>query len=238
MSLRYFKSTEKRSPVIYKIESPTRNVYIGQTYFFLKRMADHKNKITTKRKDFIVSSIRKHGFHNHKIDIVCSLPKDIDQEILNTYEQFYMDRYRECGFNMMNCRDASSRGKFTEETRKKMSLAQMGNKNNLGKKRPMSEEWKKNIGHGNRGKKNHTEKYKLVLSERMKGNSYTKGMEIMKTRKQISQYSINGEFIKDWNGVNFAADSLGFGRTNLTNCLTGLSKSANGFIWRYKKENN
>lgn len=237
MSLRYLKNTELRNPVVYKIESPTGNVYIGQTYFFAKRMMAHKNRATSNKTDFVVNSIRKHGFDNHKVDIVCTLPKDIEQDVFDRYEQIYIDRFRECGFKMMNSRDASSRGKFSEETRKKMSLAQLGNKNNLGKKRPnMSYEWRQKIGDGNRGKIKHTNEHKLKMSNRMKGNKHTKNKEIHNKRKSILQYTLGGQFIKEWKGVNLTADTLGFGRSSLTNCLTGYSKSANGFIWKYNNK--
>ncbi len=225
------------TPVIYRIISPTNKYYIGQTYNFKKRILEHKNGYGWRQKSIVHDSIKKYGLEAHSISIICELPHDTDHSILNIYEDLYLSQYKEVGFTMMNIREAGSRGLHSEITRKRMSESQKGNKNNLGKKRPMSEDWKRKIGDGNRGKINHTEAYKLKLANKMKGNAYTKGKEIHKRRKSIFQYSKSGDFVRSWDGVNNAADTLGIGRTNLTNCLTGLSKTAGGYIWKYNHKN-
>jgi len=88
---------------IYKIESPSKSVYIGQSRDIKKRfkLYDCKNNKKVKQ-PLIERSINKHGYENHKFSILIELPVDVSSEVLTRYEQIYMDQYRECGFAMLN----------------------------------------------------------------------------------------------------------------------------------------
>lgn len=55
-------------------------------------------------------------------------------------------------------------------------------------------------------------------------------------RLVISQYTLSGEFIKDWEGIITATQNLNISKTSLGNCLKKRSKSAGGFQWKYKHE--
>lgn len=57
-----------------------------------------------------------------------------------------------------------------------------------------------------------------------------------KRSKPILQFTLNNEFIKRWDNAVIAADTMGISRTSITNCLTGYSKKANNFIWKYERE--
>lgn len=57
---------------------------------------------------------------------------------------------------------------------------------------------------------------------------------ISKTRKPICQYDLNGNFIKQYVGVNEAQRQTGI--YNISKCLTGKKSNVCGFIWKYKKE--
>lgn len=52
----------------------------------------------------------------------------------------------------------------------------------------------------------------------------------------IIQFDTDGNFIKKWENTSFAANSLGVARTAITNCLTGRSKKAKGYLWKYESE--
>ena len=54
--------------------------------------------------------------------------------------------------------------------------------------------------------------------------------------RAIIQFDKNGNFIKKWISTAIAGDTLGISRTCITNCLTGLSNTAKGFIWKYESE--
>jgi len=50
----------------------------------------------------------------------------------------------------------------------------------------------------------------------------------------ISQFSINGDWIKDWPGSMEAQRQTTIKQGNISKCLLGKRKSAGGFIWKYK----
>jgi hypothetical protein len=51
--------------------------------------------------------------------------------------------------------------------------------------------------------------------------------------RAIGQYNKDGQLIKVWNGTTPIVKELGYKRSAIRNCIYGLSKSSNGYIWRY-----
>ena len=52
--------------------------------------------------------------------------------------------------------------------------------------------------------------------------------------KRVFQYEMNGEFIKEWDCVSDASQSLKINSANIAECASGRSRqSAGGFIWSY-----
>jgi group I intron endonuclease len=114
-------------PVIYKILSPSNKVYIGQTWDYKKRMSGYKN-ISCKRQPKLYNSLLKYSVDNHSFTIVHELPEDISQGVLDTYEQLYIDQYRDCGIQLMNIREAGSHGKHSQESIEKLRKVNLGRK--------------------------------------------------------------------------------------------------------------
>ena len=54
--------------------------------------------------------------------------------------------------------------------------------------------------------------------------------------RPILQYTKDGEFIKRWENTSIAADTNGWARTSITNALTGYSKYAHGYIFKYEED--
>ncbi len=54
--------------------------------------------------------------------------------------------------------------------------------------------------------------------------------------KRICQYSLNGDYIKEWACANDVKRELKISNANISLCCTGRRKSAGGFIWKYKEE--
>jgi len=129
--------------VIYKIESPSGKVYIGQTWNYKKRMSGYKN-VSCKRQPKLYNSLLKYGVDNHSFTIIHELPQDIEQGILDTYEQLYIDQYRDCGIQLMNVREAGSHGKHSQESIEKLKQANLGKKRSNEFKRKRSEIMKGN----------------------------------------------------------------------------------------------
>jgi predicted GIY-YIG superfamily endonuclease len=53
--------------------------------------------------------------------------------------------------------------------------------------------------------------------------------------KPIIQLSLNGEFIKEWDGIKEASLVLGIGNTCISSCCRGKKEKVGGYKWEYKK---
>lgn len=145
---------------IYKIQSPSGKIYIGQTWNYKKRMSGYKN-LSCKRQPKLYSSLMKYGVHNHLFTIIHELPEDVEQDIIDVYEQLYIDQYRDCNINLMNIREAGSHGKHSQESIEKLKRV------NLGKK--------------------HSNDFRKKRSDMMKGNTIRLGSSISEeTRLKMS----------------------------------------------------
>lgn len=179
---------------IYKIESPTNKVYIGQSIDIKRRFNQYKYSAKRCHQPKLKSSMMKYGFASHVCSVVHELPSDVSREVLTSYERFYLDAYSAVGFNMMNVKEAGSSGRFSQETRKKISAALKGipkkrrgyrlspehiekiRKANTGSKMPArSPQWYERQRAAMKGKKSpmkgkkHTEDALLKMSNSHKG---------------------------------------------------------------------
>ena len=59
-----------------------------------------------------------------------------------------------------------------------------------------------------------------------------------KTWKCIIQYNLNGIFINEYRSAKDAEDIMGINRKNISNNIRGKSKTAGGYIWKYKEATN
>lgn len=148
--------------VIYKITSPTGKVYIGQTWNFSERVYFYRT-IKCKGQVKVYNSLKKHGFDSHKIEVICELPNDVTQCVLNSYEKFYWERYIDCGLEMLNLKEPGSNGRLSEESIQKISRKLKGRKlsqdhvKNMANSKigvPCKEDTKEKISIANSGKKN------------------------------------------------------------------------------------
>ena len=54
----------------------------------------------------------------------------------------------------------------------------------------------------------------------------------------VSQYSLDGILIKNWNFIKQAADSLNLNKDCISSACSGVQKTSGGFIWKYRKAFN
>jgi group I intron endonuclease len=159
---------------IYKIISPTGKVYIGQSRDIRIRHNQYKNlRCREQRKLF--NSLSKYTFTSHQFIIVHQLPNDVEQIILDTYEQLYMDMYRDARIELLNLKEAGSKGKVSEETRQILRKANIGKTHS-----PEAREKLRQANIGRRGKgmyaKKHSAKSRKRMSEKAKGRiAWNKG---------------------------------------------------------------
>ena len=211
------------------------------------------------------------------------------EEEMCSDEQYYIKVFDTLYPNGYNLTEGGEGCVASEETRKKMSLAQKGKhiseeqKKKLSialKGRIMSDEHKKKIGEANKGR-HHSEESKKKISESHKGlqsgekhpmfgkhhseeskkkmsqNHYDclgeknpmfgkhlseetkkkmslskKGKPNLKLSKQILQFTLDGEFIREWPSAAECGRN-GFDRNVIRLCCQGKYKQAYGFKWMY-----
>lgn len=198
-----------KNPCIYTITNKNNNkIYVGSAKNFKERFNKHYLDLLYNRhhSSHLQNSWNKYGAENFIIRV-------IEETTINNLierEQYYIDTFesynQEKGYNMRRLANSSLGIKRSEETRRKMSIAQS--------KRKHSEETRK---------KQSLTKLRVFL-----GNESLKVI-------LIEQYTKNGELIKTWDcGRNQISKILNISSSAISNCLLGRSKTSAGFIWKYK----
>ena len=135
---------------LYKIESPSGNIYIGQSKDIIKRWGRYKDINSAQRQPAVLRSFEKYGIRNHTFSVLHELPFDVSQEVLDAYEIFYIAQYKECGIKLLNLKEGGLFGGHSDESKKKIGASKIGNKNRLGKSH--SNETKDKISKSKKGK--------------------------------------------------------------------------------------
>ena len=70
------------------------------------------------------------------------------------------------------------------------------------------------------------------LAEARKKHLHIRSMSTGKIlSKKVNQFSLDGEFIKEWDSMIMAAKALGINPGNISNSASGRSQSSGGFKW-------
>lgn len=193
---------------IYKITSPTGKIYIGQSVNIERRMKRYKALDCVKQYK-VHRSFLKHGFENHKLEVVC----ECDVEDLNNKERYYQDLFdsMNSGLNCLLTESTDKRRVVSKETiekirqihlgrvdsdevRKKRSNSQTGLKRTDEQKEKMSIarkgifhslETKKRMSEAGKGKKRTIES-RIKMSESRKGMQHTE-----EAKAKMSLYASN-----------------------------------------------
>jgi len=146
---------------IYKITSPSKKVYIGQSVDIVQRIRHYKN-LYCKGQTRLYRSLKKYGWDKHKFEILCQC----SETELNNLEKYYVDLFNTFNSEFgLNIRDGGgSKGKMSEETKVKIGLANKG--------RIFSEEHKEKCRQRQKGKI-HSKETKLKLSILNKGKTHS-----------------------------------------------------------------
>ena len=263
---------------IYLITDTTNNMkYVGQHHYNKEGELDpnyHGSGI-------IISRIYKERPETLKEEYIKTCYSDIE---MNDDEKFYIKLYKTLWPNGYNLTEGGDGGIPSEETRRKMSNTQSGEKNHFfGKKhsdetiiklrdinkgKHLSEETKKKISDKikgrtspNKGKhpseetrrkmsisrkgKHHSEESKRKMSAAKKGKHPSeetrrkislakKGKPNVKLSKHVLQFTLTGEFIREWKSCREVQIQLGYERSYIGACCRGKYKQAYGFVWKFK----
>jgi len=244
--------------------NPKNEFYIGQTISLKRRLNSYKNLNGVENQKMIYNSLKKYGFENHKVEILCSCNKND----LDLWEKFYIKLFDSFnnGLNLTSGGKTpiKKRGyKLSEEWKFKISNSHKGKK-----REPFSEEWKKNIGIAHKQieksedwlnnlkiaaeiRKNNggyviKQQQKEKSSNSMKEFYNTNSGKILKENlskrctiffsKTVLQIS-NGEVINEYPSARGASRITNIAHSHIINCCNNKVSSAGGYIWA-KKENN
>lgn len=200
--------------VIYKYTNIINNkVYIGQTYNEPKRREKWKCINSPYAGEFINRARFKYGLDAFTYEVLAEINSDDEKvlrELLDEAEIKYIKIYKandeNYGYNLTEGGLSGKGQVFSEETRKRMSIAQKG------LKKPMSEHGKLNISKAHKGPRPWT--WKKVAQ-------YDKN---------------TGELIKIWDSLTSVIRYFGDASPgNLVNAINGKHryKSYRGYKWKY-----
>ena len=170
--------------------------------------------------------ILKYGWDNFKHIILHSNLKFEEAEEL---EQFYIKKYKtldeQFGYNMQNGGIKSF--SILNETKEKISIALKG--------RHFSEEHKRKISEAQMGQKNHMygKKQSEEAKEKIRLHNINHPSRGAFPSRRVNQYDLNGNFIKTWNSVGEIKRKLGISHCMISDCCRGKQKTSGGYIWRY-----
>lgn len=234
--------------IIYKYTNKINSYsYIGQTTHENERIIQHKNCYG----DFYFHrAIKKYGWDNFDYEVLFSIDdENIDEvrEVLNEKEEYYIKLYDSFnnGYNMTLGGKGINMGKFSDEHKLKISIANKG--------KPKSEEHKRNLSiskkinykkekHPNFGK-HLADETKNKISNTLKSKNYHLTEEHKQKlkdshRKTKIEFYSKDVYQRDYESIKEAANDLGITTNKISNILQGLvkcGKTKEGYSFRYKR---
>ena len=201
-----------------------------------------------KKNFYFYRAIKKYGWNafEHEIlyqDLTLEEAKAIEIDLISKWKL----TDKQFGYNLREGGD----GAFTIESRQKMSLSRLENKNCVGRKIPEAQRAKisKSLkvyysAHCSPFKgKHHTDETKEVLRNRvfsqetkdkMRKNHYCVKGSQNPSAKAVLQLSVDGEIIKKYDYASLAAEELSIDLSSIIKCCRGKKKTCGGFRWEYQ----
>ena len=227
---------------IYKITNPIGNSYIGQSrdiehrFYYYRLSSDW---IKEQRK--LYNSLKKYGYENHVFEII----EECSEETINEKEIYWIYFYNsvEQGLNL---KYGGIGGRHSEETKQNISKSLMGKKQSKEtiEKRSQKLKGQKRSEYTKQLMSDSKKTLEITwgdkISESKKNSTYRHPKETMdkiaqKNSKPIEQYTPAGILLNTYPSAMEAMRQTGIKNDNINQNLKGKSKSAGGFIWKYKE---
>lgn len=210
---------------IYKITSPSKRIYIGQSVDIDRRFKQYHKMTNCHEQSTLFRSLNKYGVSNHKFEVL----EICNRDVLTEKEAYWIDYYKSNDKRKgMNIRCAGSKGKLSTSTKKKISKANKGKKRTVEQRLEQSKRLKENPISFWLGKKRSKEdRIKMSISHIGK-----KG-RLHPCSKKIIQFDLFGNKLNEFYGASEASRVLGIQRSSIKNNLIGLSKTCNKSIFKY-----
>jgi group I intron endonuclease len=247
---------------IYKITNIINNkAYVGQTRKDdpYKRWKGHLSAIKYNNGcPILTAAFKKHGVENFKFEIIIIC---FDEDLCK-YEKEYVKKYNTLAPDGYNAVDGGEmggmfKGKHHSDKTKAILREKSTNfynnnpdvkKQNIEKIKlsiKMSEKWKKAVEEGKayQNRKGHighkvNAETKDKISNGLKkyyaeNKELNKHINVGRPGRQVRQFDKDGNFIKEYKSITEGEKETGITRRNIQNSLSGYSKTAGGFIWKY-----
>ncbi len=200
---------------VYKIVNPKGKIYIGQSIDIESRWSYYFN-LNCKGQTKLYNSLKKYGPENHIFEVL----EECKVENLLDVETFYKLQYDTLNEGL-NCRIDGKFGYDSQETKLRKSKSKLGNNHASGHIK--------------------SDFTKRIISHKMSQKDFYNNPDRVKKLSQfksnpVIQYSLDGEFIKEWESAKLAAKVLK-NKTNgsdIISCLKGKQKTAYGYKWKSK----
>lgn len=173
------------SIAIYRLTSPSGNIYIGQTVNIRRRFSYYKSS-GAPFQPALNRSFLKYGIDNHKFEILYELPDGTSRNVLDQYEIFFHDQFKEAGFGLLNSKEPGISGRLSEESIEKIR------QHNIGKKMP--EHVNLLLQEARRGKTNTPEAIRKANATKLKNgthrhtNEARRNMSLARIGKTFKRY--------------------------------------------------
>ena len=229
---------------IYRIDNlENGKFYIGQTIQTLqKRWNDHVSDTNNLSDDMVIHlAMRKYGVNMFTMEPIHTVECETKTELKNQLNELEIDTIEQLepeynvakgglGHTGVIVRFFGADNHFygkkhTEETRQRISEANKGKF--LGKK--LSEETKRKMSECKKGNKHPV---KNNPEFRLRAIQHIQSL-IQSNKKRVSQFTDDDIFIREFESVKQAAESINLAPSSVTICLKGRSKTAGGFKWKY-----
>ena len=215
---------EKKSG-IYMWTSPSGKSYIGQSV----NLADRRREFVRFDQYYAghrINNARKK--YNNESDWEYKVLEYCEPSELNEKEIYYIalyDTYHN-GYNQCIGGSTTLGYKFTDEQKKKLSIALTGKKQSEETKQKKREKLSgvNNPFYG----KHHDYETRKIMSDKKKG--LYDGAKHPRAYP-IVQLTLDGEFIKEYGCAKEAANELGINRRGIGRCISGELKQSHGFKW-------
>ena len=225
---------------IYKITNPKGKIYIGQTWDLTNRENTY-SRYNCKGQRKLYNSFKKYGWEQHIFEILKVCSDDTIQTELDDLEIYYLQEAKKLG-EVLNIREAGSRGKLSEESKNLIKFHPTRNINISKSLKFLSKpkDFGKNISNT---KASNPIKYSDSTCDKIKNKLTNRNInwydKIVKskgyegnTKKPIIQFDLNGIFVKEFESIEQTIRETDI--KGIENVLKNRVKTAGGYKWKYK----
>lgn len=225
---------EENGYIVYKHTNKINGkVYIGITHYKNPEIRWNKGKNYKCSKRFY-NAILKYGWDMFDHEVLFA---GLSKEEACDMERILIAKYKREGISYNIAEGGEGGLSVSQETREKLSKSLKGKKKKNPEAYKRAAEKRKAEGKYTKNPSWLWEKRRSFAGENnpMYGKKHTEEA-LAKKYKAVIQFSKDGEYMAEYKSIKEAAETVGISRTHLVSALKGRSKSAAGYIWRYKDE--